>query len=188
MKFCFKPIPMVWMKVKISFGVSRKKCTSSLPNTLVLRIQKHSFPRLHLRQGLLDCNKFYGITYSCVGVSICTTINDIFQTRIILSKFYFWAQKKKDARCITFLFWKPAYREICKSRKMSKCACTDGHFLFRFRFLTSDYENCKFGQHLWYLTSFLRQNRGYNASFIYIWTFCYTICLVKMLEGPLSGK
>ena len=46
---CIKPISMVLMKVKISFDISRKGHNSSLPNMLVLRIQMHRFPRLHLQ-------------------------------------------------------------------------------------------------------------------------------------------
>ena len=79
------------MKVKISVGVSKKGRNSSLPNTLVLRIQTHRFPRPHLRQDSLDSNKCYTIISSCFGV--CTTSNDVLLARIMLSKFYICALK-----------------------------------------------------------------------------------------------
>ena len=84
---CLKPISMVWMKIKISFGISRKGRNSSLPNTVVLHTQTHRFPRLHLWVGSMDSSKLYGILSPCFCVLICPTINDILPSIIILSKF-----------------------------------------------------------------------------------------------------
>ena len=99
---CFKPISMVWMKVKISFGVSRKGHNSSLPIRWFCTHKRIGFPCCisgKVRQFPINFMEYF----RHFGVLICTTINDILPTIIILSIFFFF-----------FFFFFAQNWEVCK--------------------------------------------------------------------------